>query len=67
MNTGTVKWFNRAKGYGLISPKDGGDDVFVFYPSIETEGFKNLNQGQIVRYESVDCVHGERTTRVLVN
>ena len=67
MNSGTVKWFNRSKGYGLISPNDGGEDVFVFYPSIEAEGFKNLTHGQIVQYESIDCVHGERTTRVVVN
>jgi CspA family cold shock protein len=67
MTIGKVKWFNRTKGYGLISPNDGGNDVFVFYPSIEAEGFKNLVQGQIVRYESTDCVHGERTTRVVVN
>lgn len=65
MNIGTVKWFNRTKGYGLISPKNGGADVFVFYPSIELEGFKSLRFGQTVHYESVDCVHGARTTRVV--
>lgn len=67
MQIGIVKWFNRGKGYGLISPKDGGNDVFVFYPSIVAEGFKNLTHGQTVHYESTDCVHGERTTRVLVS
>ncbi|MDH5546060.1 MAG: cold-shock protein [Gammaproteobacteria bacterium] len=65
MNIGTVKWFNRTKGYGLISPRDGGKDVFVFYPTIETDGHQTLEFGQTVRYESVDCLHGERTVRVV--
>lgn len=51
MPTGTVKWFNENKGWGFIVPEDGGDDVFVHYSAIETEGFKTLKEGQKVDYE----------------
>ena len=49
MATGTVKWFNDAKGYGFIMREDG-KDVFVHYSSIEGEGFRTLDQGQAVAY-----------------
>ena len=51
MSTGTVKWFNEAKGYGFISPDDGSDDVFVHFRAILGDGFKTLNEGQSVSYE----------------
>ncbi len=51
MSRGTVKWFNAAKGYGFISPRDGGDDVFAHYTAIEMEGYKTLTEGQEVEYE----------------
>ena len=47
---GTVKWFNEKKGYGFISC-EGGDDVFVHYSDIETDGFKSLSEGQKVEFE----------------
>ncbi len=51
MNTGTVKWFNEAKGFGFISPEGGGDDVFVHFRSIVGDGFKTLTEGQAVSYQ----------------
>lgn len=51
MATGTVKWFNESKGFGFISPEDGGDDVFVHFRSISGDGFKTLAEGQTVVYE----------------
>ena len=48
--TGTVKWFNESKGYGFISPTDGGDDVFVHFRAIVGDGFKTLVEGQTVSY-----------------
>ncbi|MCH4239909.1 MAG: cold-shock protein [Oscillospiraceae bacterium] len=50
-NTGTVKWFNEAKGYGFISNDDGSGDVFVHFSSILGEGFKTLAEGQKVTYD----------------
>lgn len=47
--TGTVKWFNGAKGYGFIAREDG-DDVFVHYSAIQGEGFRNLEEGQSVEF-----------------
>ena len=51
MHTGTVKWFNETKGFGFISNDEGGDDVFVHFSAIQTEGFKTLTEGQKVTYE----------------
>jgi CspA family cold shock protein len=52
MATGTVKWFNDAKGYGFIAPEDGGKDLFVHFSNIGGEGFKSLTEGAKVQYES---------------
>ena len=53
MPQGTVKWFNDDKGYGFISPDDGGDDLFVHHTEINGHGFKSLEEGAKVSYEAV--------------
>ena len=52
IKTGTVKWFNDAKGFGFISPENGGKDLFVHMSNIVMEGFKTLKDGQVVDYEA---------------
>lgn len=52
MNRGTVKWFNAEKGFGFISNDNGGGDVFVHFSAIQTEGFKTLEEGQKVSFET---------------
>jgi cold shock protein len=52
MAQGTVKWFSGEKGYGFISPNDGGEDLFVHYTGIEGSGFKTLEEGALVTFET---------------
>ena len=65
MQSGTVKWFNNAKGYGFIVPESGGEDVFVHYSTIDGTGFKTLKEGQVVQYEASESPRGVQTTRVI--
>ncbi|HHX30400.1 MAG TPA: cold-shock protein [Clostridiaceae bacterium] len=51
MNSGTVKWFNQEKGYGFIANDDGGDDLFVHFSAIATDGYKTLSDGQKVVFD----------------
>jgi CspA family cold shock protein len=51
MSTGTVKWFNDAKGFGFITPDDGGKDLFAHHSSIQMSGFKTLKEGQKVEFD----------------
>jgi len=62
--TGTVKWFNESKGYGFISPSDGGDDVFVHFRAIVGDGFKTLTEGQTVSYEVENGPKGLQASQV---
>ncbi|HLD14643.1 MAG TPA: cold-shock protein [Burkholderiales bacterium] len=65
MQTGTVKWFNNAKGYGFITPSDGSEDVFVHFSTIEGDGYKSLNEGQTVEFEHTQGPKGKQATRVI--
>ncbi|WP_341501098.1 cold shock domain-containing protein CspD [Gallaecimonas sp. GXIMD4217] len=51
MATGTVKWFNNAKGFGFICPQGGGEDVFAHYSTIQMDGYRTLKAGQEVEFE----------------
>ena len=64
MEKGTVKWFNDKKGFGFITPDDGGDDLFVHHSSITMEGFKTLGEGQAVEYEPAQGKKGMEATSV---
>ena len=63
METGTVKWFNDAKGYGFIT-RQNGSDVFVHHSSIEAEGFRSLAEGEEVEFEVVDGPKGLQAAHV---
>lgn len=64
MQTGTVKWFNDAKGFGFISPDDKGADLFVHHTAITMEGFRTLKEGQRVQFEAVDGPKGKQANNV---
>ena len=59
MATGTVKWFNDAKGFGFIEPEAGGEDVFAHFSAIQMEGFRTLKQGGRVSFEVVQGPKGQ--------
>ena len=63
MATGTVKWFNKTKGYGFISI-DGGDDIFVHYSEIVSDGFKQLKDGERVEFNIVNGKKGPAAAQV---
>ena len=64
MPTGTVKWFNNAKGYGFILPDQGGEDLFVHYTSIVMDGYKTLKAGQVVSFDIVKGGKGLHATNI---
>jgi CspA family cold shock protein len=61
---GTVKWFNDEKGYGFITPQSGGDDLFVHFKAIESDGFKSLKEGQAVSFVAEKGQKGMQAAQV---
>ncbi len=62
--TGTVKWFNAAKGYGFIGREDGENDIFVHYSAIEMEGYRRLREGQRVEFSIEQGANGLQAANV---
>ena len=61
---GIVKWFSNQKGYGFITPANGGKDVFVHFSAVQTDGYKELNEGQDVEFEVTSGPKGEQAANV---
>ena len=64
MVNGTVKWFNEKKGFGFIQPDDGSEDLFVHHADIQTDGFRTLQEGQKVEFESGRGPKGPKAANV---
>ena len=64
MNNGTVKWFNGAKGYGFITNDETGEEVFVHFSAINADGFKSLEEGQKVTYDTTEGNRGLQAVNV---
>ena len=65
MARGTVKWFSDQKGYGFITPEDGSKDVFVHHSAIQGDGFKSLQEGQVVEFEVTSGPKGPQASNVV--
>ena len=64
MATGTVKWFNDAKGFGFIKPDDGGEDLFAHFTAIKGQGFRTLKEGQKVSFEVTSGPKGKQASNI---
>ena len=65
MATGTVKWFNDAKGFGFISPDDDGENLFAHFSAIQGKGFKTLTEGQRVTFDVVSGPKGQQAANIV--
>ena len=65
MATGKVKWFNDAKGFGFITPDDGGEDIFAHFSAIQAGGFKSLKEGQAVAYDLTQGPKGKQASNIV--
>ena len=64
MATGTVKWFNDAKGFGFITPDEGGEDLFAHFSEIQSKGFKSLQENQRVSFEVTTGPKGKQASNI---
>jgi len=64
MATGTVKWFNDSKGFGFITPDEGGEDLFAHFSAININGFKTLKEGQRVSFDIVKGQKGKQASNI---
>lgn len=62
--SGTVKWFNDAKGFGFVTPEEGGEDLFVHFSAIQGDGFKTLKEGQVVEFDVTKGPKGLQASNV---
>ncbi|WP_227818254.1 cold-shock protein [Nitrogeniibacter aestuarii] len=64
MATGTVKWFNESKGFGFISPDEGGEDLFAHFSAIQSNGFRTLTEGQKVSFDVTTGPKGKQASNI---
>ncbi|MBU3735556.1 MAG: cold-shock protein [Methylobacterium sp.] len=64
MATGTVKWFNDAKGFGFITPDEGGDDLFAHFSAIVASGYKSLKEGEKVTFDVTEGPKGKQASNI---
>ena len=64
MATGTVKWFNDSKGFGFVTPEDGGKDLFAHFSAIQESGFKTLKEGQRVTFDVTTGPKGQQASNI---
>ena len=64
MATGTVKWFNDSKGFGFITPDEGGEDLFAHFSAIQSSGFKSLQENQRVQFDVITGPKGKQASNI---